>query len=222
MQRIWGKDVFSSVAEIVRVEHTALLVVDMQNDFCAEDGYYGKLGKDLSAIQLAVRRMSVLVDAAREAGVLVVWIQQTLLPDARADSAAWLRRRTQGTAPPEWTIDGSWGQEFVAPLVPRAGEPVVKKHRSSAFVGTHLDLILRSNGIASVVIGGAVTQGCVESTARDATFYDYYVVHASDCVGTTDRHVHDASMLCQKGRYDFAPSTAIREFWAGERTEASG
>lgn len=222
MFTIWGKTVYQSLGELTEPTHTALVIVDVQNDFCHPDGYYGKNGKYLDDILKVVPKVSGLVDAARDAGVLVVWIQQTLLPDARADSPSWLRRRTRGTAAPEWTLEGTWGQDFMAPLKPRPDEPIVKKHRSSSFVGTPLDLLLRSNQIESLVICGVVTQGCVESTARDATFFDYYVTLIRDCVGTVDPKLHEASMLCQSTRYDFADSEEVIAEWAataaGERS----
>jgi ureidoacrylate peracid hydrolase len=219
VQTIWEKPVFDSLTELVEPARTAMVVVDMQNDFCHPDGYYGRLGIDLADIEAAVSATADLVARAREAGVLVIWVQQTLLPAARADSPSWLRRRTRGTLAPEWTLDGEWGQELVAPLAPLAGEPAIKKHRSSAFVGTTLDLILRSREIESLVIAGTVTQGCVESTARDAKLHDYYVVLVRDCVATVDRELHEASMRCQSTRYDFADSVEVAAEWlaAGSR-----
>jgi nicotinamidase-related amidase len=213
MQTIWGKKVYETLAELTDPSRTALVIVDVQNDFCHPDGYYGTTGRDLSAIAMVVPRVASLVEAARSAGVLVVWIQQTLLPNAKADSPSWLRRRTRGTSPPEWTLEGSWGQKFMEPLHERLDEPIVIKHRSSAFVGTTLDLILRSNEIEGLVVCGVVTQGCVESTARDATFHDYYVVLVRDCVATIDKKLHEASMLCQSTRYDFANSEEVIELW---------
>ena len=209
MQDIWGKPVYGSCDAILGGARLAVMVVDMQNDFCHPDGYYGKLGLDLGDIRAAVGRMATVVEAARAAEIPVIWIQQTLLPQARADSPAWLRRRTRGVLAPEWTLEGSWGQRFTLPLSPSSGEPVIVKHRSSAFVSTSLDLILRSLEVEALLIGGTVTQGCVESTARDATFYDYYVVLLTDCVATTDRAVHAASLVCQSSRYEFADSASV-------------
>lgn len=213
MQTIWGKPVYDSLAEIVVPTHSALVVVDMQNDFCHPDGYYGQMGVHLDDIEHAVGSMATLVESARAANVPIVWIQQTSLQEALADSPSWLRRRTHGTMAPEWTLDGQWGHAIVKPLEPRPGEPVVLKHRSSAFVGTPLDLILRSQSVETIVIGGVVTQGCVESTARDATFHDYYVVMVKDCVATVSRELHEASMLCQSTRYDFADSRDVIAQW---------
>ena len=215
---IWGKQVFETLEELVRPTHTALIVIDMQNDFCTRGGYYDANGRDVTGIAATVPKIADLVEAARASDVLTIWIQQALLPDAAADSPAWLRRRTRGIHPPEWALFGTWGYEFVEHLTPLPGEPVVMKHRSSALVGTPLDLILRSNQIQTVAVTGCVTQGCVESTARDATFLDYYVVLVADCVGTTDKLLHEASLHCQQTRYDFATSELVARAWQASQS----
>jgi nicotinamidase-related amidase len=79
-------------------------------------------------------------------------------------------------------------------------------------------MILRSNGIKTVVVGGCTTEGCVESTARDAMFNDYYVVIASDCVASDDRAQHDASMLLMRHRFDLATGDEIRGLWQGRNS----
>ena len=79
-------------------------------------------------------------------------------------------------------------------------------------------MILRSNGIKTVVVGGCTTEGCVESTARDAMFNDYYVVIPEDCVASDDRSQHDASMLLMRHRFDIAPSAEIQRLWKGKNS----
>jgi nicotinamidase-related amidase len=115
----------------------------------------------------------------------------------------------------QYTEDGSWGQEFVAELSPGEGELVIKKFRSSGFVGTPLDLLLRSNGIETIVICGCTTEGCVESTARDGMFLDYYVVVVPDCVESDTREQHEASLTLMRARFDMLPSPEIRQVWDG-------
>lgn len=220
MKTIWGKAVCETLGELVDPSRAALVLIDIQNDFCHPDGCYGQIGKDLSQIQELLPRVVTLLEGARRAGVPVIWVQQTLLPNALADSPSWLRRRTRSAMALEWTLEGTWGADFIEPLRPRPGEPRVEKHRSSAFVGTCLDLLLRSNEMQSLVVAGVVTQGCVESTVRDATFYDYYVVLVQDCVGTIDRELHAASMRCQSTRCDFADSEAILAQWAAAPARA--
>ena len=92
---------------------------------------------------------------------------------------------------------------------------MVKKYRSSAFWGTNLDLLLRSNGIKSLIVAGCTTEGCVESTARDALFNDYYVVVVEDCVASDDRAQHEASLLLMRHRFDIATAEEVLRVWNG-------
>jgi nicotinamidase-related amidase len=221
MIEIAGKEVFSDLSEIVQPAHTALLIVDMQRDFCCSGGRFDALGVDLSMYPPVIERISELLSSARECGVLPVFIQMTVLPKQASDSPAQIRfnLRMHGdyhgdVEPLRYTLDGSEGQRFVPGLEPLEDELIVKKFRSSGFWGTNLDLVLRSNGIKSIVVAGCTTEGCVESTARDAMFNDYYVVIATDAVGSDDRKQHEASMYLMAHRFDLAASDDVRKVWA--------
>jgi nicotinamidase-related amidase len=222
-----GKEVFTELHELVEPGHTALVVVDMQRDFCTPAGAFARLGVDTSMYPPMVPRLVRLVDAARAAGVRVVYILMTTLPGHASDSPAQIRfnmrmhEMARGDGPPlRYTVPGTPGASFVAALSPRAGELVVTKYRSSAFWGTNLELLLRSNGIRSVVIAGCTTEGCVESTARDAMFNDYYVVLAEDCVASDDPAQHDAAMLLMRHRFDLASADDIAGAWGAPRRHA--
>lgn len=221
MIEVAGKQVFTELSEIIDPAHTALLIVDMQRDFCSEGGGFDQLGVDLSMYPPVIQRIGELIAAARQAGVLLVFIQMTVLPGQASDSPAQIRFNLRlhdghhGEAEPlAYTLDGSDGQGFVPGLEPQDGELVVKKYRSSAFWGTNLDLLLRSNGIKSVVVTGCTTEGCVESTARDAMFSDHYVVIATDAVASDDPAQHEASMFLMSRRFDLATSEVVRKAWA--------
>jgi nicotinamidase-related amidase len=220
MIEIDGKQVFTELSELVDPTHTALLVVDMQRDFVAPGGAFDFLGIDLSMFPPMIPRLRRLLDGAREAGVRVVHVAMTSLPDGLSDSPAQLRfnlrlhRTNHGdTEPMRYGAAGTDGHEFIPELAPRDGELVVEKYRSSAFRATNLDLLLRSNGIQTVVMTGGTTEGCVESTARDAMFEDYYVVVAEDCVASDDRAQHEASMLLMRHRFDIFGSDEILGVW---------
>lgn len=220
MIEVAGKQVFTELSEIVDPSHTALILVDMQRDFCLPGGAFADLEVDLSMYPSAMEQMADLLAAARQAGVLPVFIQMTSLPGRASDSPAQirfnLRLHKDNHAPADplrYTLEGSRGQEFVPGLEPAEGEVVVKKYRSSGFWGTNLDLVLRSNGITSVVMAGCTTEGCVESTARDAMFNDYYVVIATDAVASDDRRQHDASLFLMAHRFDLATTEELRQLW---------
>jgi nicotinamidase-related amidase len=216
-----GKQVFTTLAELVDPRHTALVVVDMQRDFCTPGGAFDKLGVDITMYPPMIPRLARLIDGARAAGAPVIYIQMTVLPGRRSESPAQIRFNlrlhlgAEGVVEPlSYTPDGSVGQEVIPELAPQEGDWIVKKYRSSAFWGTNLDMLLRSNGIQSIVVSGCTTEGCVESTARDGLFADYYVVIPEDCVASDDRAQHDASLLLMRHRFDLASSEAILAEWS--------
>jgi nicotinamidase-related amidase len=220
---IEGKQVFTELAELVDPRHAALVLVDMQRDFLDPDGALGRLGVDLRMYPAMRPRLARLLHAAREAGVLVVHVQMTTLPGRASDSPAQLRFNLRmhaavraGGPALRYAQLGTPGREFVEECQPLPDEFVVPKWRSSAFFGTNLDLLLRSNGIQSVLVTGCTTEGCVESTARDALFSDYYVVVVEDCVASDDPRQHEASLLLMRHRFDLADSSEITKLWMAE------
>jgi len=229
MIEIAGKSVFTELPELVDPAHTALIMVDMQCDFIEPDGAFGRLGIDLSMYATSRPRLAALLAAARSGGALVVHLQNTALPGRMSDSPSYIRfnlrmhQAARRDGPPlQYTLPGTAGHEFAGEFAPLADELVIRKYRSSGFWGTNLDLVLRSNGIKSVVFGGCTTEGCVESTARDAMFNDYYVVIAEDCVASDDRAQHDASLLLMRHRFDVFGGDAIRAVWQQGRNVAGG
>lgn len=215
-----GKSVFTELAELVDPTHAALILVDMQRDFIEPDGAYGELGIDLSMYAESRPRLASLLAAARTNGTLVVHLQNTALAGRMSDSPAQIRfnfrmhQEARREGPPLlYTVPGTPGHEFVPDFTPLPAELVVRKYRSSGFWGTNLDMLLRSNGIKTVVVGGCTTEGCIESTARDAMFNDYYVVIPEDCVASDDRTQHDASMLLMRHRFDVTTGNEIEQAW---------
>jgi nicotinamidase-related amidase len=218
MREIDGRSFMSEPAEILDPSHTALIVIDMQNDFVSDDGVVARAGNDPSAIQAIVPDLQRLLDGARRAGVLCVHIETLTLANHRSDSDSWLYMKLKGVNSADWCTEGTWGAEFLAELRPLEGEPVVTKHRSSAFVGTNLDLVLRSNGIKTVVICGEQTPGCVDATLRDSTFYDYYNVLVDDCVAAYRQDLHDAALLIQRARHLVLDSNEVLQIWQKSAT----
>src|SRR5207248_11130600 len=105
----------------------------------------------------------------------------------------------------------------------RDTEIVVQKYRYSAFAGTNLDLLLRSNGIKTLVMCGDATSGCVESTTRHGFFHDYYVVTAADACADFDRHRHDMSLQKMDVSYGYVvPTDCIVDAWRMARQTRSG
>lgn len=167
------------VIESFDPRRTAMIVVDMQNDFTAE-------GAPLQAAQ-ATAMMPQLADAlgfCREQGIRVVYTAHMHRADG-SDMGLY-----DDLYPPiaarEALVQGTAGVEIHPSLAPAAGEVVVPKHRYSAFFGTDLDILLREWGIDTVVISGTTTENCCHATARDAMFLNYRVAFLSDLTGTFD------------------------------------
>lgn len=171
-------DLLTTLAQKAAPGTASLIVVDVQNDFCAPDGYFGKIGADIPTIQRAIPPLQRLIDGARAAGVLVVFVQAIYDP---ADLSPPMReRRERRKLAMPVCLTGSWGADFHI-VRPRPDEPVVIKHRYSAMMGTGLDALLKRHAIKSLLLTGVATDTCVESTARDAFFMDYYVTLVADC-----------------------------------------
>jgi len=181
-----------SLEERLATGHTALLVVDMQNDFCAETGYITReLGRDVRACREIVPALNDLVAAAREAGIPVVWIVAEY--DDDDIPAPMLAKKLAAGISAVSCARGSWGAEAFG-VTRNADEPVVVKHNYSGFVGTELHTVLASRGIATLVFAGVQTNVCVESTLRDAHAMGYYVVVAEDCVASHMPAQHQATL----------------------------
>jgi nicotinamidase-related amidase len=222
---VHGKYVPTELHELVDPGSTALLVIDMQNDCCSPAGTADAAGADLTMYRQTIPRIASFADTCRSVGVPVIHVGLYSLPDGMSDSPAWIRLRLRANknydptneGAWEFTVEGTWGAEFVRELQPREGELVVKKYRSSAFYETGLDLLLRANDIRTVLVCGCTTEGCVESTVRDLSFHDYFGVVLSDCVGSDVRELHDASMLVMAAyRADVATSQEVAQAWNSE------
>lgn len=217
MREFAGRQVYDTLEEIVAPEHTALLVVDMQKDFCEPTGVYGKGGADTARIGAAVPTISRVLADARSAGVKRVFMRHTHEADLSNLSPARLSfyAMLYGGSDPYHAIRGTWGHEIVDALAPEPGEAVIDKGRSSSFIGTSLDMVLRSNRIETVVVTGMATHACVESTARDAGFFDYYVVVVRDGVADYREDLHQASLLTMGQRVILVNSGDLKRCWAG-------
>lgn len=201
MKTINGKIVLDSLEELVDPAHTAVLAVDIQNDFCHAQGHFARHGKDISAIERALPTMISFLRDCQSAGLPVVFLRQATLPEGRSDSPAWLRFKTRDGKAPDYTLPGSWGWEFVDGIDVRPRDWVVEKYRPDGFHQTNLDQILRANGIRTTILLGTTTEGCVESTVRSASYHDYYTVVVADAVASPNARNHEGSMALFRARY---------------------
>jgi ureidoacrylate peracid hydrolase len=204
----------------VNPSHTALLVIDVQNDFCAEGGMMHSEGLDLTMVQAMAKSVPLLVQSARDAGALRVFVKNVYSTATNWYlSDSWLEQalRRRGKSYIERDVCGldSWSGDFYGDVRPNEDEPIVIKHRYDPFSASDLDLILRAHHVRTVVLSGVATNVCVETTARAAFVRDYYVVIPSDGVATYSEEEQESS-LRTLDRY-FAQVVTIdeiRAIWA--------
>ena len=177
------------VEELVHPRQAALLVVDMQNDFCDSRGSLAVSGGDPGLIQAMAPRLLRLLESARSTNIPVIHVRT--IHSRWTDSESWLGR-LKGRGP--MCAPDTWGAEYYSGFTPLSSEYVVTKHRYSAFVGTDLEQVLRALGVRSVIMTGEATNVCVESTARDAYMRDFFVAFTSDCTASTSQDAHDATL----------------------------
>ena len=207
--------ILQSLAERLEPAHTALVIIDMQKDFCVDGFATSKAGRPLAAAQSIIPRLARLLAEARQAGALVCHVGFWTLPNYGSDSGPWLAQRRRATyATDKIAIAGTEGAEFIDQLAPADGELVVHKHRYSAFKGTDLDMMLRAHGIETVVPTGVSTNVCVESTLRDAFEYNYYVCVPEDGVASWNMDLHAATLTTVDARFGLLTTCAeVMDIW---------
>ena len=184
--------ILSAKPEPIEIElrQAAVVVVDMQNAFASKGGLLDIAGADLSETPSVIHRIKELLNAARRAGVLVVYLQMGYKPDLSNSGGAGSPNSRKELAMhlmscrPELRgkllTEGTWDFEIVDELRPQEGDLVVLKTRYSGFAGTTLDSLLRTRGIRYLFLTGIATNVCVESTLRDAYFLDYWPILIAD------------------------------------------
>ena len=187
---------------------TALMIIDVQNDFGARDGLYGRVGCDLSRVDAAVARMVELHAAARQASVFTVFVR--LETAAGTDSPAAQERRLRmglgGSARP--CVAGSPGAAYYR-VRPADGDAEVSKCRYSSFVNTNLEFVLRARpGIDTLVVCGLTTECCVETAVRDAFVRDYHVFVPRDAAASYRTDMHNVSLDVMAQFFAIVTSTA--------------
>ena len=178
----------------IDIGETALLVIDMQNDFGAKGGMFDLAGIDLSAIRSTIKPTAQILAIARSTGIPVIYVKEALssdLSDAgplHSPFGRMSKRLKMGleiTAPTgepsRVHIDGCWNTDIIPELAPRNDELVITKRRWSAFHNTELDVRLRAIGTRYLIVTGCTTSVCIESTIRDAAMRDYACLLPADC-----------------------------------------
>jgi ureidoacrylate peracid hydrolase len=204
----------TETADILAPQHTALLVIDIQNDFIHPEGWAARSSRETPSLRHVIPVINGLIAAARGAGVAIVYIVMEHGPEIDAPNYQ-ARYVSRGMSAEILCRQGTWGAELDAELAqPRDGDIVIRRHSYDGFARTGLDALLRERGVETCVATGVVTNLCVQTTIQHAFSLGYYVTLASDGAAAATALEHD--VMVENFRRYFGPALTGREigaFW---------
>ena len=222
MKQFGNRYYYDSLEELVDPSRAALLVINMQNDQVSPGGKYDQRGINVTMHQAIVPKIRPLIEAARKAKVMVVYLQHTVVPGFIEESPAQISLKVYLGADPDkvqeyHNILGTWGQKVVDALQPAEGDFSVQYNRADPWIGSRLEQLLRSYQRESLILCGNETQGVVESVSRGGSNRDFYRVMVKDCIASTNIDYHEFIMRLMRERVPGLPlvdSSKIIGIWS--------
>ena len=209
------ESVLTDLAQRVAIPHTAVLVIDMQNAFCAE-GYPPDIEVDKTMIRAMIPRLQQFLTQVRRKNVTIVFVRAVRDEGDYSSPIKELCIRHYGHEIAA-CMRGSWEAEFIPEIQPEANEIVIEKTRYSAFVKTDLDARLRELGIVTLIVTGVASNICVETTCRDGFMRDYYIVVPNDLAATLSEELHRGALINLERWFAAVTSSAeLLRLWGDE------
>jgi nicotinamidase-related amidase len=190
----------------IDVDHTAVVVIDMQRDFLQPGGFGEALGNDVSLLSAAIGPIKALLEGARKRKMLIIHTREGHRPDMSDAPPAKVERGSPhlriGAKGPmgRILIRGEPGHDIVPELYPREGEPIVDKPGKGAFYATDLHLILQDRRVQSLIVCGVTTEVCVHTTVREANDRGYRCIVPADCCGSYFPEFHEVGLKMIKAQ----------------------
>lgn len=201
-----------ALRNVVSLERSAVLVIDVQNDFCAEGGAFDREGRDLRSIRRMLPVLARFLQAARLAGAQILYARHEHEPIRHSPLVQNRDRLLFGDG--GYPSAGTWGAEICPEVSPAPGEPMIVKTFYSAFSNPSLEGLLAVHRVETLVFTGVLTNVCVETTLRDADTRGYYSVLVSDCTASDVPELHCAALANVEGYFGWVrTSQELLRLW---------